>query len=146
MSKRNEGFTLIELMIVVVIMGILASMAFSNWLSMQATAKEGAVKANCHTVQLAAEDFAIRNEGVYSNGATVLPSGNTLVDLLPGGNLLTNPFTKAATEPQLGAPAATAGEIGYQGIVQNGVNVGYLIDGMGRDPAQGVVITLSSGQ
>ncbi len=146
MFKRCEGFTLIELMVVVVIIGILASMAFSNWLSMQATAKEAAVKSNCHTVQLTAEDFAIRNDGVYSSGADALANGTTLTDLLPGGALLTNPFTKQDTEPQWGAHAAQAGETGYVPLVENGVNVGYTIDGIGRDAALGTLIVLTSGQ
>jgi hypothetical protein len=34
--------------------------------NMQARAKEAAVKSNCHTVQLAAEDFAVQNDGVYA--------------------------------------------------------------------------------
>ncbi len=147
MPKSREGFTLIELMIVMVIMGILATMAFSNWLSMQATAKEGAVKVNCHTVQLAAEDFAVRNNGVYSDGNDALPNGGgTLKDLLPGAHLLTNPFTKQVTEPQFGARAARAGETGYVAVIQNGVNVGYTIDGIGRDPIDGALIVLTSGQ
>jgi len=146
MYRNQNGFTLIELMVVVIIVGLLATMAFSNWLSMQASAKEASVKANCHTVQLAAEDFAVRNDGIYSAGPDVLPGVGTLVALLPSGNLLVNPFSKVASEPQLGAAAAQQGETGYQGIAQNGVTVGYLIDGLGRDPATGPLLLLSSGQ
>ena len=144
-QTARSGFTLIELMVVLAVLGILATLALSSYMSLQSRTKEARVKGNCHAVQLAAEDFAIQNDGIYAAGlGNALPGGATLVDLLPGRRLLQNPFTLAATEPVAGAAAVT-GQTGYVGLDVDGDGHAdaYSITGFGVD---GVVLTLTSGQ
>ncbi len=101
---------------------------------------EDRVIENCLIVQAAAEAFADENGGIYPANAGVdeTPLGNTLIDLLPGGLLLENPYTSLRTEPIDGA-AATPGQTGYMPIVDNGIKVGYSITGFG---SFWVIITL----
>ncbi len=134
--RDTKGFTLIELMIVVVIIGILAAIAIPNFMSMQDRAREAKVKSHAHALQLTAEDFSINNDGIYSDaGADLLP-------LLPGAALMTNAFTNNVTEPRFGAAAANPGEIGIVAIQQGGVNVGYTITGFGKAET---IIQLTNG-
>jgi prepilin-type N-terminal cleavage/methylation domain-containing protein len=140
---RTKGFTLIELMIVVVIIGVLVSIALPNFIRMQTNSKEAGVRSNSHTVQVAAEDFAVQSEGVYAADLTdVTPFGETIIDMLPQNQRLQNPFTRVRTEPVDGAAAAT-GETGYEPVVDGtGANVGYIITGQGRN---GQVCRFSNG-
>jgi prepilin-type N-terminal cleavage/methylation domain-containing protein len=139
--RNREGFTLIELMIVVVILALLATIAIPNFIKLTGRAKEAKVKGGGHTLQLAAEDFCVRNGGIYSdNAGDILP-------LLPvntsGGRNLENAFTGMYTEPQFAAGAAVSGQIGIVTVQDaTGTNVGYIINGWGE---QGEVFTLSNG-
>jgi hypothetical protein len=95
---------------------------------------EAVVLSHCRTVQLAVERWAVLNGGLYPSDVDthVTPGGQTVVDLLPGGSYLVNPFTRAATEP-VNAHAVNSGEIGYVPNIWNGENGGYAITGAGRE-------------
>ena len=139
---NSKGFTLIELMIVVVILALLASIAIPNFIKIQDRAKEAKVKGAAHTLQLAAEDFAVRNDGIYSDANADISA------LLPNdavnGLALQNAFTGNWTEPQYAGAATTPGQVGILTVQDaTGTNVGYTINGWGKDAE---ILVLSSGQ
>ena len=136
MLRNSKGFTLIELMIVVVIIGILAAIAIPNFISMQDRAREGSVKSNMHTVQLAVEDFAVQNDGTYpvaANDAAVKAN-------CPGGAYPENPFTGAAsTVDWTGAPAS-AGQLGFT----TASTTQYVLRGYGKSALLSLSLTNGS--
>lgn len=61
-SKLARGFTLIELMIVVAIIGVLAMVAVPKFMSMSAKAKTSEVKANLGTIANLASAYRAEND------------------------------------------------------------------------------------
>ena len=104
MHRAEKGFTLIELMIVVVVIGILAAIAIPNFISLQRRAQESSVKSNMHTVQVAIEDFALQNDNQYPTSASsALADGRSLAQVCPTGNYPVNPFTRLPSVVQFNA-------------------------------------------
>lgn len=130
MTRTSNGFTVVEMLVVVVIIGILSAVAIPNYFAMQTRAKEGGLKSNMHTFQMACEDYAVASFGVYPAMA------DTIDQQLPGE--FKNPFDNSigrnkAWEDRPGGMSSSVSAI--SGITSYGDSASgesYNIKGYGR--------------
>ncbi len=122
--KNKKGFSLIELMIVVVIIGALALMGLRFYLTQQEKAKNAIVKANAGTVQtLIQAELADKN----------LSTRDEAVDIAKAAGLH-NPFNRVAMKEPGWFPDAANANIPGQVLITLSDGVfyiqGYGVDGL----------------
>lgn len=124
--NMKRAFTIIELMIVVVIIGILAAIAIPNFYELVDRAKSASVIANMHATQVTVETQAIDHNQTY------FPNIADFIDELPS---FRNPFDDASPRIQNAADANIEGVVEYEG--QNSF---YTITGYGKDIAHPLLL------
>ncbi len=130
MTRTSNGFTVIEVLVVVVIIGILSAIAIPNYIAMQTRAKVGSLKSNMHSFQVTCEDYAVQSYGAYPTMA------DTIGIHLTGE--FKNPFdettgkNKAWEDRPNGPSSSTSAIPGITSYGDSASGVSYNIKGYGR--------------
>jgi type IV pilus assembly protein PilA len=75
LGRRQEGFTLIEMLITMVVISIMAAIAIPVYLGQRQRAKEAGVKVGLHTIQVAIVTYAADHNDAYPSAEEVNPAG-----------------------------------------------------------------------
>lgn len=90
-TRRNRGFTLVEILIVVVILGILAAIVVPQFTNAADDARGGNLTTQLQTLNNQIELFAARNNGSYPDFA-----GDAWGDADTAGTMIGDAYIKAS--------------------------------------------------
>jgi len=127
---ERKGFTLIELMIVIIIIGILTAIGIGNYIKLTEKARVASVMANMHTTQIEVELFGTDSLAYPSGASQIIP-------VLPQN--LYNPYNKTLTALQDRADDDIPGVVEYYVYSARSL---YQITGFNKD-TEAISLTLT---
>ena len=109
-SQGEAGFTLVELLVVMLIIGLLAAIAIPAFFNQKQKANDAQAKVYARTAQTAIETYSTDNNGSYV-GATPAALQNIEPTLNGANGLAVSGLSATGYSVAVNAPAGTSGNV-----------------------------------